>query len=342
MRILHLHLINFRNFAERSFYFAKTLQVITGPNGSGKTNLLEAVGYLSLGKSFRRTPDEAVVAWGARHFLVEGEVEDALGVRHRLKVRYHEGRKQAFVNGKRVRALRRLFEVFPVVYADPLENAVIRGDTEERRDFFDDYLALLDPKYQRALAAYRRALRQKNMALKTPEAPLEHWNRLMEHHGHYLVEQRQYWVRRLNDMLRNGKRQILPVEPVQVEYEPSVRLQEGLLDRFAAEERERGVALYGPHRDRFHLLYRSYPLEEVASHGERWLIYYTLLLSLRDLLARTLNRMPVLLLDEPFHVLDPAFIRRLALGLEGQVIATAVAFPGLGEELSLWKNSAIL
>ncbi len=342
MRILHLHLINFRNFAERGFSFGKTLQVITGPNGSGKTNLLEAIGYLSLGKSFRRVPDEAVLAWGTSHFLVEGEVEDPRGVRYRLKVRYHEGRKEAFMNGKRLRALRQLFEVFPVVYADPLENAVIRGATEERRDFFDDFLGLLDPVYQRELAAYRRALRQKNAALKVAEASLAHWNRQLEHHGRYLVEQRRVWVHRLNQMLQNGKRDLLPVDQVQVAYEPSVNLHEGILDTFAEEERERGVALYGPHRDRFHLLYRSYPLEEVASHGERWLIYYTLLLTFRELLARTLSRLPVLLLDEPFHVLDRALTRKLALGLQGQVIATAVYPPGLGEERPIWKNSAIL
>ncbi len=339
MRVLHLHLINFRNFAERSFSFSKTLQVITGPNGSGKTNLLEAVGYLSLAKSFRRVPDEALIRWGTRHFLVEGEVEDEHGVRHRVKLRYHEGRKEAFVDGKRVRTLRSLFALVPVVYADLMDNGVIRGDTEQRRDFFDDLLGLLDPGYARELAAYRRALRQKNAALKTPGVPVAQWNRQMEHHGQYLVRQRREWIQRLNQQLQNGKRHLLPVEPVRVEYEPSVTLREGLLDLFESEERERGVALYGPHRDRFHLLYRSHPLEEAASHGERWLIYYTLLLSFRDLLARRWGRRPVLLLDEPFHVLDPAFARRLASGLEGQVIATAVASPGLGEELSLWKNS---
>ncbi len=339
MRILHLHLINFRNFAERSFSFSKTLQVITGPNGSGKTNLLEAVAYLSLAKSFRRAPEEALVRWGTSHFLVEGEVEDIHGVRYRLKVRYSQGRKEAFVDGKRVRTLRTLYTRFPVVYADPLENGVIRGDTEAQRNFFDDLLSLLDAGYARELSAYRRALRQKNAALKIPEAPVAQWNRQMERHGRYLVHRRREWVQRLNHMLQNGKRHLLPVEAVRVDYEPSVDLQEGLLDTFEAEERDRGVALYGPHRDRFHLLYRAYPLEETASHGERWLIYYTLLLSFREMLARLLNRWPVLLLDEPFHVLDPHFARRLAAGLEGQVIATAVASPGLGEELSLWKNS---
>jgi len=212
MRIQGLHLLNYRNFAERSFYFTDGLQVIAGENGVGKTNLLEAVGYLSLGKSIRRVPDAELVRWGADFFLLEGTVEHASGLTHRIKVRYWQGKKEAFVDGKRVEAFRNLFQVFAVVSATPLDQPVIEGEPEARRAFLDRYLGVLDPVYAQKLAQYRRALRQKNALLREGQVEvLAPWNRQLEQAGAYVVHRRAEMVQTLKEALKNGRQASLPM-----------------------------------------------------------------------------------------------------------------------------------
>ena len=336
MRIQSVHLLPYRNFGERSFYFTDGLQVITGENGVGKTNLLEAVGYLSLGKSIRRVPDPELVQWGADFFLVEGTVERDTGATHRIKIRYWQGKKEAFLDGKRVEALRELFQVFPVVSATPLDQPVVEGEPEARRSFLDRYLGLLDPVYAQKLAQYRRALRQKNALLREGQVDtLAPWNRQLEQTGAYVVQRRTEMVRTLQEVLKNGRQVSLPREEVTLAYQPSLPLREGILDAYIEEEHERGVALYGPHRDQILFLYRGYPLEHVGSQGEKWLFLLTVLMGLRDLLAQHYGELPVLLLDEPISIFGESFVQKFVAGLEGQTLITSVHPVSIGTPIPI-------
>ncbi len=325
MRLTEIHLINFRNFQKKSFYFKDGLNVITGPNGIGKTNLLEAIGYLSTGKSIRKTPDDGLVRWGTEFFLVEGTVVEAGGITRRIKVRFRDGEKEAFVDGKKVRALRELFEVLPVVSATILDLPVVEGDPAARRRFLDKHLSLLDPEYNESIARYRKALKHKNTLLREGKIDTIHlWNRELEKAGAYIVQKRFFLVNRLSQMLLNGRAKMLPHQEITLQYQPSLRIADGILDEFIEDEMREKVALYGPHRDKLQFLFKGSDLEHTASQGEKWLFYFTLLMSLRAIFSELLGKLPLLLLDEPVAIFGEEFVRRFISGLEGQTIITSI------------------
>lgn len=325
MRLAEIHLINFRNFQKKSFYFEDGLNVITGPNGIGKTNLLEAIGYIATGKSIRKTNDNELIRWGAKFFLVEGNVIEAGGITRKIKVKFRNGEKEAFVDGKVAKTLRELYEVLPIVSATILDLPVIEGDPAARRRFLDKYLSLIDSEYHDALARYRRALKHKNVLLregKFDTLPL--WNRELERAGSYIVQKRNFLVSRLSQMLLNGKADILPHKEITMVYQPSLSMEYEELDALMNEEIRERVALFGPHRDKFQFLFMGSTLEHTASQGEKWLFYFTLLMSLRSIFKEILGKLPLLLLDEPVAIFGEEFVRRFISGLERQTIITSV------------------
>ena len=324
MRISQISLHHFRNYKEAQFSFNGHINVIQGENGVGKTNLLEAVAYLSLPRSVRGVRDSDLIQWGADFFRLEGHVESHR-TPHTITVRYRNGRKEIELDGKAVHAFSELFAHFIVITATGKDQAIVDGPPETRRRKIDWLLSVMDPVYFRRLLEYRKALVEKNLMLRkgAEDSVIRAWNRKLEELGRYLVESRSSVIPRISERLRPKVRDFLKTEEVALVYRPSSSLLPGSLDRFMEKERELGFSLAGPHRDRIEFLVRGKPPLVSASEGEKRYLLLAFITVLSELISERQGEPPVLALDEPKSILGRGF-EELVAHYPGQTLITSL------------------
>jgi DNA replication and repair protein RecF len=324
VRIGRLWLTDFRNYADADVPLAAGLTAVVGGNGEGKTNLLEAVGFLATLSSFRGAPVEALVRLGAeravvraegerdgRRLLVEAELAgtgtglDRRGVRTRVQV-----------NRQRLSRARDLLGALRVTVFSPDDLVLVKGGPGERRRLLDDALVALSPRNDAVRSDVDRVLRQRNALLRqaggrlSPDiaSTLDVWDAKLVQHGEALARARVDLVARLEPELGKAYDQVASAAAdVQVAYE-APWMAGGLAAALAAarqEEVRRGVSLVGPHRDELVLRLGGLPARTHASQGEQRSLALALRLAAHAVVAEAVATPPVLLLDDVFSELDP-------------------------------------
>lgn len=344
MRLQHLSISHVRAHAATQFDAAQRVNLLVGPNGAGKTNVLEALGYLCLGKSFLGATDGTVLQRGAGHFTVEGtfEGDDRPDVRLRIAFVPGEG-KRAFANGSPLDRLADLVGRVPVVILSPEDRALTMGGPIERRRLLDATLSQTYPVYLDDVLKYRRALKQKNALLQQLRkgrslAPgtIDAWDEELALLGGRVVERRRQFLDEFAGLLVEAHRLLgSPGGMPSLDYQPSsdedAEDEIEALRRALAKTRRRstelGRTLVGPHLDEVAFQIDGFDLRPYASQGQ----HRTFALGVRVAQAlhfreRTDER-PLLLLDDVFGPLDPDRTRvvldLLNSGELGQSLITA-------------------
>lgn len=348
MHLRHLAVVDFRSWHRADLDLEPGVSVLVGPNGVGKTNLVEAVGYLATLGSHRVSSDAPLVRRGAERAVVRGAVVHR-GRELSVEVEIAPGRaNRARVNRAPVPRPRDVLGVLRTVLFAPEDLALVRGDPAERRRFLDDLLVARRPRYAAVRADHDRVLRQRSALLKTARAAgrggaadlrtLDVWDGHLARHGAALLAGRLDLVDELAGLAAAAFAEVAPSsEPVTLAYratlpgEPLPRSAEELepllieaLVRVRRQEVERGVCLVGPHRDDLELRLGPGPARGYASHGESWALALALrLASYRVLCADGAE--PVLVLDDVFAELDDRRRRALAgvAARAEQVLVTA-------------------
>lgn len=356
MQLRRLELTDVRSYERASFQPAAGVTVLIGPNGQGKTNLLEAVQRVATGSSHRVAGDGPLVRAGTELGVIRCELATDDGRRRTIDLELGVGRRtRTRVDGQDVRRAADAVGVLRTVLFAPEDLAIVRGDPGERRRFLDDLLAQRRPAFAAARAEYERALKQRNQLLKharslsgsareAATATLDVWTDQLVTHGTQVVAARVAAVRALAMPTDRGYRDIAdradavtiryrstagdavdanPADPVP---DPAV-IAEGLrsaLDEVQHDERNRGLTLVGPHRDDLELAIGPLPARGYASHGEAWSLALALKLATFEIIAEVGDR-PIVLLDDVFAELDADRRSRLAAACErfDQVIVTA-------------------
>jgi len=318
--ITSLALTDFRNFERLEMQIPDAGFVIVGENGQGKTNLLEAVYYLSLLRSVRGARDVDVVRFGADSFFVQASL-CVPGTRE-LSIGFERAgrRKRVRRDGAVVKRLSDALGTLPAVMFSPADVDIVAGGAAERRRFLDIMLALSSRGYLHALQQYRGALERRNAALRdaarsgTPErlAAVDVWEAPLAEHGARLVRARRAWVAQVSDRFADrcgviGERgaPALRYETAVAANAESVELAIGtaLAGRRGSDVRA-GLTQFGPHRDDLTMLLDGRELRIFGSAGQQ----RTAAIALRTLEAETLRAAhgasPVFLLDDPFAELD--------------------------------------
>ncbi|MEE4541037.1 DNA replication/repair protein RecF [Streptomyces sp. V4-01] len=352
MHVAHLSLADFRSYARAEVPLDPGVTAFVGPNGQGKTNLVEAVGYLATLGSHRVAADAPLVRLGAERAVVRAQVVQ--GDRQQLvELEINPGRaNRARINrSSQVRPRDVLGIVRSVLFA-PEDLALVKGDPGERRRFLDELLTARTPRLAGVRSDYDRVLKQRNTLLKTAALARRHggkgadlstldvWDQHLARVGAELLAQRLDLVAALQPLTDKAYDQLAPGGgPVGLDYRGSIgeELMAGaggredlfgrLLEALGAsrkQEIERGVTLVGPHRDDLVLRLGSMPAKGYASHGESWSCALALRLASYDLLCADGSE-PVLVLDDVFAELDARRRERLAeLVAPGeQVLVTA-------------------
>jgi DNA replication and repair protein RecF len=344
VHLRRLAVVDFRSWEAAELDLEPGVTVLIGPNGVGKTNLVEAAGYLATLGSHRVAADAPLIRRGAEHALVRGLVVHhgrELGVELEITAgRANRARR----NGAPAKP-RDLLGILRTVLFAPEDLALVRGDPGERRRFMDDLLVARYPRFASVRADYDRVLKQRSALLKSARGggdlrTLDVWDGHLATHGAALLAGRLELVAAIAPRAVEAFAEVAPTsDPISLGYRSSLEgglppdaaaLQALLLDalgRVRRQEVERGVCLVGPHRDDLELRLGEGPAKGYASHGESWALALALRLASYRLL-RDDDVEPVLVLDDVFAELDTRRRRALAdvaLRAEQVLITAAVA-----------------
>lgn len=350
MHVAHLTLHDFRSYADVDVALEPGVTSFVGSNGQGKTNLVEAVDYLSRLSSHRVATDAPLIRAGAEQAIVRAAVVRD-GRTAILEVELNPGRaNRARVNRSPLPRARDLAGLVRTVVFSPEDLALVKGDPSQRRRFLDDLLVLRTPRYAGVIADHERVLRQRNTLLKTlyaargssrdaALATLSVWDDHLVATGTELLTARQrlasdlapYLGKAYEAVARGASRDDARIEyssTVPAGDDPAASFREELARR-QSEEIQRGVTLVGPHRDDLLLTLgpgdeHRLPVKGYASHGESWSFALALRLASYDLL-RADGDDPILILDDVFAELDADRREQLAGLVAGaeQVLVTA-------------------
>lgn len=290
------------------------MNIFFGLNGSGKTNLLEAIFLLCLGRSQRGMNDAFLLKKGDETYRVEGVFRDN-GVLHEVSIAYSNRRqKRLTIDGVKCR-LPELYDSFSAVAIGPEDSELLAGPPSARRHFLDLYISQLSGKYLNELSRYYRILSQKNAALKEG-LEFQSYDSLLIKSGSVLMKMRQHFLQDLETKAKKYYQLFSKGSLLAITYVPSVtggeRLDEKMVEsRFEKcldEMREKEIimktALIGPHRDEVDLFINGLPARTYGSQGEWRSAAIAMKLTVFQLLKEKKEFAPLLLLDEVFAELD--------------------------------------
>ncbi|MFF8191501.1 DNA replication/repair protein RecF [Streptomyces bobili] len=348
MHVTHLSLADFRSYARVEVPLDPGVTAFVGPNGQGKTNLVEAVGYLATLGSHRVASDAPLVRMGADRAVIRAQVRQ--GERQQLvELELNPGKaNRARINRSSQVKPRDVLGIVRTVLFAPEDLALVKGDPGERRRFLDELITARSPRMAGVRSDYERVLRQRNTLLKSAALARRHggrtmdlstldvWDQHLARVGAELLAQRLDLIAAIQPLADKAYEQLAPGGgPVALEYKASApgeaHAREDLYEQLMGalvdvrkQEIERGVTLAGPHRDDVLLKLGQLPAKGYASHGESWSYALALRLASYDLLRAEGNE-PVLVLDDVFAELDTRRRERLAeLVAPGeQVLVTA-------------------
>ena len=349
MRLERLIARGFRNLEDLDRELPAAGLALLGPNGQGKTNLLEALYYPVLFRSLRGAPDPEVARFGGQGFHVEAHVAGADGGPVVATFTLAGRKKRITVRGEEIGRLADAIGRWLAVAFLPVDVGLAGGPAAERRGFLDRLLALADRRYYAALARYRAALAQRNTALRQERPELARaFDGVLADAGAVVVAARLAWVAQAAGRFAAEIEALGEADPVCLRYHGRAELAEteawgAALDLSAARDRARGATGVGPHRDDLVLELGGRPLRSVGSTGQQRTAAVALKLLELDTLAAARGTEPALLLDDVFSELDAErqqrLARRLARGPARQVFVTAPRPDELppGMELETWR-----
>jgi DNA replication and repair protein RecF len=347
VRLRRLLLTDFRSYEAVTLEPAGGLTVIVGANGEGKTNLLEAIGYLATLASFRGAPGEAMVRQGAEVAIVRADVVDADDREALVEAELRAvGRDRVQVNKQPLKRARDLLGTVRVSVFSPDDLVLVKGGPAERRRYLDDALVACAPKHDATLGDLDRVLRQRNVLLKqasgrmTPEveATLDVFDDKLVEVGERLGTARAALVDKLEPVVAKAY-DVVASAAASVTMSYDAPWRGSLADRLVAartDDLRRGVTTVGPHRDDVLLTVNGMPARTHASQGEQRSLALGLRLGAHELVTEYARSAPILLLDDVFSELDPdrsiALLRALPPGGQALLTTAGVLPRGLEPE----------
>ena len=367
MRLRRVSAKNFRTYDQLDLSFTDGINLITGRNGIGKTNILEAIHYLCLTKSFASARDAACLKQDSSAFVVQGEFVSDSNREYSVVLRYaRDTGKRLTVN--KVEPERQSEHVgrFPIVVFSPDDYALTADGPEERRRYLDNILSQAYSAYLSDSMAFRQTLRQRNSLLQAyPRPPgfaasLEAWTSELVRYGARIIARRYSDISLINNYLQSAFSYLdLPGEHPEMSYKSGLGLPQNaslsideiearyhvVLENTREKEISRRRTLTGPHRDELDLSINARPLRNFASQGQHRTFAMALKIAQFMYLQDVADETPVLLLDDAFDHLDPyrieRYVRMVSEQLRSQTFITTASSQVLDQciDYSIPKNS---
>ena len=348
LRLTRVWLTDFRNHAATDLELPVGLTVVTGANGEGKTNLLEALAWLGSLQSFRGVPNDALLRDGAEQAIIRATMEGA-GRHAVVEAAIGRGRTRVQLNRKPLRRADDLLGQLRVTVFTPDDLVIVKGGPAERRRLLDDIATAVHGRHRRLRTAVDRILRQRNTLLRQAggrldaesEATLAVWDTKLASAGEELADARAAVVDAIRPALQAAYAAVSASDDeVTLQYEAPWRdtgLTEALL-MARRDELRRGVSLVGPHRDDLHIGLAGLPARTHASQGEQRSLALGLRLAGHEMVRDVTGVEPVVLLDDVFSELDDRRAARLVRCLPAAQTILTTATGSVPDDLhpQLW------
>lgn len=314
MYIREIRLHNFRNYVDERISFSDKVNIILGNNGQGKTNLLEGIYLDAFGRSFKKVKDRDLIRFGEEFCRVEITGEDRYGEEEKTEIVIdRSGKKGIKVKGVKIRKTSEMMDRMFITVFSPEDLKIVKDEPERRRRFMDRELCQIRKGYMSNLNDYRRALKQKNAALKEesfPESLLDIWDRELALYGSRIIKKRKEYIERINVISGEIHRDISGgKENLTISYEPSIDCtdEEEYYDEIcscrADDMRNRSTGK-GPHRDDIRIEADGIDMRKFGSQGQQRTAALSLKLSEIKITEEEKGEKPVLLLDDVLSELD--------------------------------------
>lgn len=327
MVLKELNIVNFKNIAEVSLSFSEGFNCFIGKNGMGKTNILDAIYQLSMGKSYFMLSDHQNIRHGEPFFVLQGKyerdsepIEIYCGVKRDLKKVFKK-------NQKAYQKLSEHIGLLPLVMVSPEDLALIDGGSETRRKWLDGIICQCDRNYLLQLIRYNKALQQRNSLLKAtagryldPEM-LEIWDEQLCECGEQILQRRLHFVQEFRPLFQSYYEQLsLGREQVEFSYKSSVSGEDlkSALSRSLERDRLLNYTTVGIHRDDLLLNFGDYLMRKLGSQGQKKSYLIALKLAQYVWISRMNGVKPLLLLDDLFDKLDADRVRQIVRIVGGE------------------------
>ena len=321
MHLSRLSLVNFKNYDQLELDFSQKINCFVGDNGTGKTNLLDAIYYLSMTKSYFNSVDTQNIRHGQEHFLIQG-----VYLREELSEKIHCGvqrgkHKQFRRNKKDYARLSEHIGLLPVVMISPADSALITEGSDERRKFINAVIAQFDSEYLECLMRYNRALNQRNVLLKDfhrsgkfqPEL-LEIWDDQLVLNGTYIYDKRLEFVKNLVPIFQDYYSSVSEGrEEIGLEYSSQLKEKDlgTLLKEHEQKDRILQYTTAGIHKDYLVMSLTGHPIKRIGSQGQQKTFLVALKLAKFDFIKKINGFQPILLLDDVFDKFDARRVRQI-------------------------------
>jgi len=320
MIVTQLELTNFRSYEKIQLNFGEGLHIFAGPNGVGKTNLVEAIHFLSLARSFRTSKDELLVRRGADFGAIRATIRAGERVR-KIAIGLGYNGKKILVNDKPIARLSELSELVNVLVFEPRDVLLFEDLPKARRQFLDVALIKQEPGYLEALTRYEKILKERNELLKQDhinQIQLDVLTKQLVEASQPLVNHRSVYLEKVNGVIEKIVKSIkTKLVGIKLHYRPYVKpsaefIQEALALYEKSRELDvrRKLTNIGPHREDFHIDLDSSDVADFGSQGENRLLAIALKLSPYFIIEER-EEHPIIVLDDVLSELDPPSQERL-------------------------------
>ncbi|MBQ0071471.1 MAG: DNA replication/repair protein RecF [Spirochaetales bacterium] len=323
MRFTSLQSQDFRNIFSGSVHADSENIVLTGPNGQGKTNILEEIYILCYGGSFRTAALKECVNYGKEGFFITGSFREENGEEGKITVSFFNGNRKIILDGKEVKDRKELIYQFPCIVFCHEDIDYIKGEPEYRRKFFDQMMSLYSPLFFDNMRSYRKILAQRNAAIKNNALdviPL--YNERLAYYGQEIMRERADAVYEFNNIFPDLFKEISGSNfDLKVVYQPSWKEQGSVEEivEYLENNTERDIRLMttssGIHRDRFNIESQYGPFSQIGSTGQLRLCSLIFRIAEARYFTLKTGKKPIILLDDVLLELDPEKRGRLLKNL---------------------------
>ncbi|MEA2043520.1 MAG: DNA replication and repair protein RecF [Bacteroidota bacterium] len=321
MFLKDLKLINFKNYAEANISFSEKINCFTGLNGAGKTNILDAVYYMSFTKSYFNHTDSLHVKKGDEFFLVQGNYERS-EKNESISCGYKKSTGKSFKrNDKKYKKFSEHIGLLPLIIVSPDDNKLIIGSGEERRKYIDSVISQYDRSYLNELIKYQRLLSQRNKFLKSDSLAsrsakdtIEIYNMQLHNSGTIIHRKRQEFVKNLQPLFEKYYNTISEEkESIALKYKSQLNQNEllSLLNNNFEKDRALQYTYYGIHRDDLKLTIDDFKLSKAGSQGQQKTFLIALKFAQYEFIKQLSRLNPILLLDDIFDKFDADRIEKI-------------------------------
>lgn len=316
MYLKNIIISNFKNYENAEFTFHENVNCILGSNGSGKTNLLDAIHYLTFCKSYFTNHDQFSVKFNADFFAIHGDFLSFQNENNATKISclYKNGRKTMKANLKEYERLSDHYGLYPLIMVSPYDNDIINEGSEVRRKFFDMIIAQSDKEFLQQLIHYQKIITQRNIILKQilykehfDTSLLKIYNNQLSPIAQHIFTKRQQFIQNIQEnfqkyyeYLSGGKESVSLIYSSQLqetEFDNGIQLAE-------IQDIKAGFSTFGVHKDDYHFMINEKPLKKFGSQGQQKSFSLALKLAQYDYVFQIKKIKPLLLLDDIFDKLD--------------------------------------